>query len=290
MPKTILITGSTDGLGLETARRLAAAGHRVLLHGRSRAKLDDAEQALAALPGAIETYLADLSRIEEIEAMSRDVAAKHDRLDVLINNAGVYRVAAPRTANGLDVRFAVNTIAPYLLTQRMLPLMEATGRVINLSSAAQAPVNTDALVSYMRLADMDGYAQSKLALIMWASHMALAHPEGPAIVSINPGSLLSTKMVREGFGVAGRDIGIGADILVRAALAKEFADASGRYFDNDAGCFAQPHPDGLDPEKSARVVAGIEAVLARTVGRSPSPDQRGDPATHREVQGTSAAP
>lgn len=93
--------------------------------------------------------------------------------------------------------------------------------------------------------------------------MAQELPAGPAIIAVNPGSPLANKMVKEGFGMVGNDIRIGSDILVRAALSDEFADASGKYYDNDAGRFAAPHSDALDPLKSAATVKAIETVLAR---------------------------
>jgi NAD(P)-dependent dehydrogenase (short-subunit alcohol dehydrogenase family) len=262
MTKTILITGSTDGIGLETAKALAAEGHTVLLHGRSQAKMESAKQALAGFTGKIETYLADLSDMAQVEALARDVSDRHDRLDVLINNAGIFRTPQSRTASGLDIRFAVNTIAPYLLTQRLLPLIPETGRVVNLSSAAQAPVDLAALAGQGQLDAMEAYAQSKLALTIWTTAMAAQHPEGPVIVSVNPGSYLATKMVKEGFGMAGNDISQGSDILVRAALSDAFAQASGKYFDNDAGRFAPAHPAGQSAEACAKVVTAIENVLA----------------------------
>tara|TARA_R110002167_G_scaffold138853_4_gene326256 strand:+ start:5509 stop:5988 length:480 start_codon:yes stop_codon:yes gene_type:complete len=125
MQKTILITGSTDGIGLETAKILLSQGHRVLLHGRNQAKLDNVEKQLSALPGAgqIECYIADLSRKSEVESLAQAVATKHATVDVLINNAGIFHTPEPITSNGLDIRFAVNTLAPYLLTKRLLPLL-----------------------------------------------------------------------------------------------------------------------------------------------------------------------
>ncbi len=183
---------------------------------------------------------------------------------MLINNAGIFKVADPVTADGLDVRFAVNTLAPYLLTRKLLPLLGASGRVVNLSSAAQAPVDPQALAGRSSLSDdFKAYAQSKLGLTMWSRSLGLTHKgDGPMIVAVNPGSLLGTKMVKEGFGMAGKDIRIGADILVRAALSEEFATAHGQYFDNDSGRFAPPHPDALDPVKCDEIVSMIEAILA----------------------------
>jgi len=260
MRKLILVTGSTDGIGLETARKLSAKGHTVLLHGRNPAKLDAAKQALG---GDLEGYVADLSRLADVEELAKSVTAKHRKIDVLINNAGVFKTPDPITPDGLDVRFVVNTLAPYVLTQRLLPSMGTSGRVINLSSAAQAPVNLKALAGQARLADMEAYAQSKLALTIWSRELAKKLPVGPIVVAVNPGSLLASKMVKEGFGVAGNDLSIGADILDRAALSDEFASASGKYFDNDAGRFAEPHTDALDPQKSEKLMDVIEDVLAR---------------------------
>jgi NAD(P)-dependent dehydrogenase (short-subunit alcohol dehydrogenase family) len=266
MQKTILITGSTDGIGLATAKMLVSLGHHVLLHGRNPAKLEDVERKLSGLSGerSVESYVADLSRMADVEALAKAVTEKHAKLDVLINNAGVYSTPNPVTQDGLDTRFVVNTIAPYLLTQRLLPLLGASGRVINLSSAAQAPVDPEALTGRVRLSDGVAYAQSKLALTMWSRSMALSlKDDGPAIIAVNPRSMLGSKMVKEAYGVSGGDLRIGAEILSRAALSDEFATASGKYFDNDVGQFASPHPDALDPQKTGEIVRVIEAVLAK---------------------------
>ena len=268
MPKTILITGSTDGIGLETAKMLVSQGHTVLLHGRNPTKLEDAEKSLSALAGdgSVERYRADLSSMADVASLAAAVAENHATLDVLINNAGVYKTSNTVTPDGLDVRFVVNAIAPYLLTQRLLPLLGTSGRVVNLSSAAQSSVNPQALTGQVSLSDGAAYAQSKLALTMWSRSLArLLKDKGPAIIAVNPGSMLGSKMVKEAFGVAGGDIRIGAEILCRAALDDEFAAASGQYFDNDTGRFASPHSDALDPQKSEAIVRAIEAVLAEII-------------------------
>lgn len=265
MPKRILITGSTDGIGLETAKTLAQAGHHILLHGRNKAKLSQAQQTVSALagPDSVEVYPGDLSNIADVEALAGSIADTQSCIDVLINNAGVFTTSDPVTGDGLDVRFAVNTIAPYLLTKRLLPLLGPTSRVVNVSSAAQAPVNPDALTGQVKLDDMAAYSQSKLAITMWSRSLAMSlGKNGPVIVAVNPGSMLGSKMVKQAFSVEGGDLQIGADILTRAAVADEFADASGKYFDNDSGKFAAPHSDALDANKSDQVVQIIESILA----------------------------
>lgn len=266
MSKTILITGATDGIGLEAAKLLRTGGHDLLLHGRNEEKLKAISTRLRAFDGSgrITTYRADLSTIAETRELARTILMNEPRLDVLINNAGVFSTGAPRTIDGLDARFAVNTIAPYILARALAPLLGKNGRVINLSSAAQSPVEAGALEGQLTLSDNGAYSQSKLALTMWNNLLAAAAgDEGPSFVAVNPGSFLASKMVKEAYGMQGNDLSIGAEILARAAVDAEFGHpANGRYFDNDRGAFGNPHPDALDPDKNALIVKRIEAILA----------------------------
>ncbi|UWR26889.1 SDR family NAD(P)-dependent oxidoreductase [Sulfitobacter sp. S223] len=259
MTKTILITGATDGLGRATALALANQGHKIIAHGRNAQKLDELKAEIGA---NLSTVQADMSDLAQVAQMSRDLTKVHDRIDVVINNAGVFKTSQPRLGDGMDVRFIVNTFAPALLSTLLLPIVPKDGRLVHLSSAAQAPVDVDAMKGKRQLQDMEAYAQSKLALTMWSQDFASKHPDGPVSVAINPGSLLATKMVREGFGTSGNDLNIGVDILTRAALSEGFKSASGRYFDNDSGQFASPHADAANAAKVASVIAIIEAQTA----------------------------
>lgn len=282
MAKSILITGSTNGIGLEAAKAFACQGHNVLLHGRSKKKLAHAKSTVMAAASAagktpaapFDTFAADLSNLKEVDDFADSVLSKYDHLDVLINNAGVFVTSNPQTSDGRDVRFVVNALSPYLLTKKLLPVIKSTdgsstrGRVINLSSAAQQnsrSVDLQAFAEPMSFSDFDAYAQSKLAITQWTAHMAAAQQktkDGPIVVAVNPASMLGTKMVKDGFGVAGIDIRIGTDILVRAALSDEFANASGRYFDNDSERFRNPHSDVMNAKKNAQVVNVLEEALA----------------------------
>ncbi len=264
MKKVVLITGSTDGIGLETAKAMVACGHHVIVHGRNPSKVEDVKNTLDTIAaGNAETIVADFSSFDAIFNMIGELAERFGKLDVLINNAGIYSTSQTKTQEGLDIRFMVNTIAPYLLTKELLPLFDKTGRIVNLSSAAQSSVDLLALQGNKTLGDGEAYAQSKLALTMWSRDLGLKLKDsGPMMVAVNPKSLLGSKMVRDAYGIAGGDIRLGADILMRAALSEEFAQAHGAYFDNDIETFAAPHQDALDAAKASEVIGVIENIVA----------------------------
>lgn len=259
MQKTILITGATDGIGKLTAQKLAAYGNTVLVHGRNPAKLDKVARDLAEETNAdVHPYLADLSDLMQVRALADQVRSDHDKIDVLINNAGV--LGAPVDAVGLDLRFVVNTLAPVILTERLLPHIAPSGRIVNVLSAAQNAIVPEVLTGKIDSgSDMATYAQSKLALGIWAEQKAKECGEHPIFVSLNPGSYLASKMVTEELGMRGNDLSIGANILCDAALCDEFGESTGRYWDNDSRHFTQLNLAAADEEHIALVMALIEA-------------------------------
>lgn len=260
MKKKILITGSTDGIGKLAAIKLANDGHEIFLHGRNPEKLLTVISDIKKQSGNehIKGFVADLSDLGTVKKMTAQVKEETSELDVLINNAGVYKTASSQTEDGLDIRFTVNYFAPYLLTNALLPLLKKGNapRIINLSSAAQAPVSLDALAGNGELATQSSYAQSKLALTMWSFYLAKAEPN-LSIIAVNPGSLLNTKMVREGFGRFWSSADKGGNILYDLAISEEYEGVSGKYFDNDRNGFGSAHPNAEND-------AAIKALIQKT--------------------------
>jgi len=251
MKKIILITGSTDGIGKLTALKLAKEGHEIYLHGRNATKLETviSEIKTSSNNENIKGFVADFSDLEAVKKMATQITQEVSKLDVLINNAGVYKSSISKTKDDLDIRFAVNYFAPYILTKELMPLLKKgdASRIINLSSAAQAPVSIEALKGKKSLTEMEAYSQSKLALTMWSLHLAETEPK-VATIPVNPGSLLNTNMVKEGWGFHRSSADKGRDILYDLAVLEKYKNASGKYFDNDIGSFGTVHPAGSQKE------------------------------------------
>ncbi|MBJ6799905.1 SDR family NAD(P)-dependent oxidoreductase [Geomonas propionica] len=240
----ILITGATDGLGEKVATDFAALGATLLLHGRDPEKGRRVTAAIRESTGSdrLHYYNADLSSLAAVEALADAVAADWRGLDVLINNAGVGAGPDPKlreaSQDGFELRLAVNYLAPFLLSYRLLPLLrlraEEVGgaRIVNVASVAQQELD---FADVMLEKDYDGmraYAQSKLALIMFS--FDLAHElagSGITVNAMHPASLMDTKMVREWFGTARTTVEEGARYLERLAVDDELQGTTGLYFD-----------------------------------------------------------
>jgi NAD(P)-dependent dehydrogenase (short-subunit alcohol dehydrogenase family) len=249
MRKTILITGSTDGIGKLTAIKIAKEGHAVYLHGRNPEKLSllIAEIKTDTNNKDVKGFVADFSDMDSVKQMGQQIANEASQIDALINNAGVFKSAAAHNKDGLDLRFAVNYLAPYLLTNAIIPLLNkgTDPRIINLSSAAQSPVSHKALTGEEGISSDASYAQSKLALTMWSFYLA-KKLDKIAVIAVNPGSLLNTKMANEAYGQYWAPADKGADILYDLAISKDYKGVTGKYFDNDQGVFAKAHPDAYN--------------------------------------------
>ncbi len=264
MKKIILITGSTDGIGKLAAMMLAKAGHRLYLHGRNADKLTEVISELKTQTNnnSIDGFVADFSELTEVQKMSKDINEKLTKIDVLINNAGVFKSPNPLTKEGIDIRIVVNYFAPYLLTYNIMDKLRlsAEAKIINLSSAAQSRVSSDLLEGSITVSDQEAYAQSKLAILMWSFYLAKQEPR-VAVVALNPGSLLNTNMVREAYGKFWSSADKGADIICDLAVVKNCADIDGQYYDNDRGSFGEAHPDAYDEDLIAALIDKTEYAL-----------------------------
>lgn len=235
---TVLVTGATDGIGKETALELARRGARVIVHGRREAAARAVADAIRAegKGSAAEPVLADLASLAEARGIARALADRGERVDVLVNNAGVYTNERRLSGDGFELTIAVNHLAPFVLTHALLasPAGAALRRIVNVSSMAHARgvVDQEDLSFERRSFDPYGaYAQSKLANVLFTTELArrLAG-RGVTVNALHPG-VVSTKLLTDGFGVRGSDsLAKGARTSVRLALDGDVAGVTGEYF------------------------------------------------------------
>jgi NAD(P)-dependent dehydrogenase (short-subunit alcohol dehydrogenase family) len=236
--RTVLVTGSTDGLGRALARQLAAEGATVLLHGRDPAKGEETMRRIRASTGSADPafYLADLSSLAQVRELAARILSERDRLDVLVNNAGIGRGTGERevSADGYELRFAVMYLAPYLLTQLLEPLLveSAPARIVNVSSGGQAPIDFDDVMLEQNYSGTQAYCQSKLALVMATLDQADAlRDRGVTANCLHPGTFMPTKMVLEA-GIQPVDsLETGVAATMRLVASPELAGVTGKYFD-----------------------------------------------------------
>ncbi len=238
--KTVLITGSTDGLGKLTARRFAARGAFVLLHGRDASKgktvLDEISKETG--DGNLEYYNADLSSLDEVRSIAKSILSRHEKLDILINNAGLGggpRGNATRevSGDGYELRFAVNYLSHFLLTYALLPIIKAAApsRIINVSSIGQHPLDFNDLMLEKNYDSFRAYRQSKLAQVMFTIDLANElSGTGVVVNCLHPATLMNTNMVHEFFGSTMSTVENGADALEYVATSAEAAGITGAYF------------------------------------------------------------
>ncbi len=220
----ILVTGSTDGLGRQVAAALAQRGATVLIHGRDPAKVD----AAVADTGAAEGLVADLADLDAV----RGLAGQAGELDTLVNNAGVIVPERSESADGYELTFAVNHLAHFLLTQLLLDDMREPGRIVNVSSIGQAPIDFDDVMLERGYDAYGAYAQSKLAQVLFT--VELAERLGDRELTVNalhPATLMDTKMVRETFGRSQSTVEEGVEATLRLIEDPSLDGVTGRFFD-----------------------------------------------------------
>jgi NAD(P)-dependent dehydrogenase (short-subunit alcohol dehydrogenase family) len=256
--RVVLVTGSTDGIGQATARALAAAGAKVILHGRNKPKVDAAlARLLEELPGAdIEGVSFDLGSMASVKKGAEQILARVPELHVLVNNAGIFADERAVTDDGIELTFAVNHVGHFLLTELLAPRLAESAtrgpsRVINLASVAhtRGRLHLHDLALAEAWTGYAAYAQSKLANVMHALEFAAHHDPAKVVAySVNPG-VISTKLLRKGFGpIQARPVDAGAQTSVRLA-GGDVTEPPGTYFSD--GVATAPNPAANDARARA---------------------------------------
>jgi NAD(P)-dependent dehydrogenase (short-subunit alcohol dehydrogenase family) len=250
---TILVTGATDGLGKRVAQELAAKGTTVLLHGRSPERLEATLEEIQSQTSSqkVGSYLADLSSLAAVRDLADRILSEYDRLDVLINNAGIIVQERKESKDGYELTFAVNYLSHFLLTSLLLPLLKgsAPARVVNVASAGQSPIDFDDLMLERGYDAMRAYSTSKLAQIMFTFELAeRLSGTGVSVNALHPASLMDTKMVQDTLGYTMSTVEEGSEAVVRLVVSPELEGVTGNYFDGTR----EARADGQAYDKEAR--------------------------------------
>lgn len=239
--QSILITGSTDGIGKLTALKLAKQNAHVLIHGRNKEKVKRVVDEIKKESGNqnIEGLTADFSSLAEVRKLGGEVISKYKKIDVLINNAGVGYSDPRYSKDGYELRFAVNYLAPFLFTQLLLPSLrnaakvpgrKETARIVNVSSIGQLPINFEDIMFEKKFDGVQAYRQSKLALIMFTIDLAnQLREERITVNSLHPGTYLNTNMVRKANITPMGEPEIGADAEIYLATSTDMEGVTGKY-------------------------------------------------------------
>ncbi|HEV8025821.1 MAG TPA: SDR family NAD(P)-dependent oxidoreductase [Stellaceae bacterium] len=237
--KTILITGATDGVGRRVALDLGEAGARLLIHGRDRDRAEVLIDELARHGNRdVRFYRADLASLAEVRGLAEAVRRDEKRLDVVISNAGIGTAVGGRerslSADGHELRFAVNYLAGFLLVRLLLPLLRAAtpSRVVNVASAGQTPIDFDDVMLERDYTGGRAYMQSKLAQIMFTFDLARElEDSGVTANALHPATYMNTTMVRQSGATPISTVEEGAAAICRLAVSPEVEGKTGLYFD-----------------------------------------------------------
>jgi NAD(P)-dependent dehydrogenase (short-subunit alcohol dehydrogenase family) len=260
--RVVLITGSTSGLGRELALRLGSLGAHVIVHGRDRQRgLDVVEEIERGGTGSARFYAADFASLDEVRAFADAILRDYDRLDVLVNNAGIWLTPEGRalSEDGHELRFQVNYLSGFLLTRMLLPriVASAPSRIINVSSGAQRPIDFDDVMLEHDFSEGRAYAQSKLAQVMFTFDLARElDGKGVLVNAVHPATLMPTAMVRRA-GIEPRaTIDEGADAVMHLITGSD--TGSGQYFDGLRP--ARANAQAYDADARARLRALSEGL------------------------------
>ncbi|MBR0695134.1 SDR family NAD(P)-dependent oxidoreductase [Bradyrhizobium lablabi] len=261
--KTVLITGSTDGVGRYVAMKLAAEGAKVLIHGRDTTRAQMLADEIRRLGGSEPMfYQADLSSLFEVRELAELVLADHERLDVLVSNAGIGSQnegpARQTSKDGHELRFAVNYLAGFLLAHLLLPRLKAStpARIVNVASLGQHPIDFDDVMIMRNYSGGRAYAQSKLSQIMFTIDLAdELRGSGVAVYSLHPATYMNTTMVRAGGITPISTVEQGGDAILRLVRGDDVADKSGLFFNGMNEARANPQAYDVDARQRLRALS-----------------------------------
>lgn len=290
--RTVLVTGATSGLGRHLAGALAARGARVILHGRDSGRLQATREAVDSgasdVGGAADTVLADLADLRQADRLARQIRHRHERLDTVVNNAGIG--AGPpgsgreESRDGIELRFAVNYLAGYLLTRLLTPVLapspDRPARVVNVASGAQEAIDFD---DSMLTSGYDGwraYAQSKLAQVMFTFDLAEElRNRHVAVTALHPATFMNTTMVREAGVTSTSTVEHGGAATLRLITTPDQDRITGRYFNRTRP--ARAHPQAYDADARARLRELSDTLIATTLGSPEEPSIPGYPRSNQ---------
>ena len=246
MAQTILVTGATSGLGRAVAADLADKGHTVLVHGRERPKVDG---LVSQLPGCARGYVADLASLDEVRRLGNQVAADVERVDVLVNNAGVASTDRRDSQDGVELDFAVNHLAHWLLTGYLLSRVGR--RIVSVASIGQAPIDWSDPLLERGWEPFRAYSQSKLAQIAFTFDLAERLDGRATVNALHPATLMDTQMVRESFGRTISSVDDGVGPVVRLAVGDDADGVTGRFYDQTRE--SRAHDQAYDVDSRRRL-------------------------------------
>ncbi|WP_067721154.1 SDR family NAD(P)-dependent oxidoreductase [Nocardia yamanashiensis] len=252
MSLTVLITGATDGLGRALADRLAADGATLVLHGRDHEKLSDTADSVRARGARVHAVVADLADLDQVRRLATQVADRTDRLDVLVNNAGIGSGlpdgrSRQTSVDGYELRFAVNYLAGFALTLDLLPLLRDStpARIVNVASIGQHPLDFANLMLEQGYSGTRAYGQSKLAQIMSGFELAeRLSGTGITVNSVHPATYMPTKMVLAEIGHSIDTLDTGVTATHRLVTDPALASTTGCFYDRTHE--AKAHPQAYD--------------------------------------------
>ena len=260
--RIILVTGSTDGLGREVARRLSDSGAHVIVHGRNKERGDALVREINVGKGSAKFYAADFGSLAEVRALAAAITRDYPRLDVLVNNAGIWLSRGDRqlSKDGYELHFAVNYLAGYLLTRELLQLLERgrDARIVNVSSGAQQALDFSDIMLERGYSGSRAYAQSKLAQVLFTIDLASqVESKNISVTALHPATFMNTRMVEEA-GVQSRStVEQGAEAVMRLIVGKGIPTGSYHNGQREARAQAQAY----DAEARAQLRALSERLI-----------------------------